>query len=81
MIDEQRYNEWIANRQTAKPSTGLADVVMATVEDRVSPRRYARLTDRLNDSLPIRWAACVVALLIGSLPFFYIAYAAKLIML
>ena len=78
MADEPMYDEWIANRRAAEPSRELTDRVMAAVEERDVPRqRYVRLADRMNESRPARWAACLAALLIGSLPFVFVAFVAE----
>ncbi len=80
MADEPMYDEWIANRRAAKPSRELTDRVMAAVEERdVQRKRYVRLADRMNESRPARWAACLAALLVGSLPFLFVAYVAELL--
>ena len=81
MADEPMYDEWIANRRAAEPSRELTDRVMAAVEDRaVRHKRYVRLADRMNESRPARWAACLAALLVGSLPFdLFVAYAAQIL--
>ncbi len=80
MNDEPRYNEWIANRRAVEPSGELTDRVMATVERQdVRANRHVRLADHMNNSLSARWAACVSALLVGSLPLLYVASAAKLL--
>ena len=95
MVTETQYQSWIESRRTAAPSCDLADRVMVAVEERVEServeservesergvRRTARLADRMNDSRPIRWAACLLGLVVGSLPLLYVAYAAKLIVL
>ena len=79
MADEPLYDEWIANRRAAEPSRELTDRVMATVEERdVQLNHYVRLADRMNESRPVRWAACLAALLVGSLPFLIVAYVAQL---
>ncbi len=78
MADEPMYDEWIANRRAAEPSRELTDRVMAAVEERdVQRKRYVRLADRMNESRPARWAACLAALLVGSLPFLFVAYVAQ----
>lgn len=78
MADEPMYDEWIANRRAAEPSRELTDRVMAAVEERdVQRNRYVRLADRMNESRPARWAACLAALLVGSLPFLFVAYVAQ----
>lgn len=80
MADEPMYDEWIANRRAAEPSRELTDRVMAAVEERdVQRKRYVRLADRMNESRPARWAACLAALLVGSLPFLFVAFVAELI--
>ena len=80
MADEPMYDEWVANRRAAEPSRELTDRVMAAVEERdVQRKRYVRLADRMNESRPARWAACLAALLVGSLPFLFVAYVAELI--
>ena len=78
MSDEPMYDEWIANRRAAEPSRELTDRVMAAVEEREARRkRYVRLADRMNESLPARCAACLAALLVGSLPLLFVAYVAQ----
>lgn len=77
MADEPMYDEWIASRRTAEPSHDLTDQVMAAVEERVQRKRFVRLADRINESRPARLAACVAGLLVGSLPFFFLAYVAQ----
>ena len=80
MADEPMYEEWIANRRATEPSRELTDRVMAAVEGRYVQRKpYVRLADRMNESLPARWAACLAALLAGSLPFLMVAYVAQLL--
>jgi hypothetical protein len=79
MTDEPLYDEWIANRRAVEPSRELIDRVMAAVEARdVQRKRYVRFADRMNESRPARWAACLAALLVGSLPFLFVAYVAQL---
>jgi hypothetical protein len=74
------YDEWIANRRTAEPSRELSDRVMAAVEERyVHRKRNVRLADRMNESRLARLAACLAALLVGSLPFLLVAYVAQLL--
>lgn len=80
MAKEPMYDEWIAYRRAAEPSRDLTDRVMAAVEERSVQRKpHLRLADRMNESLPARWAACVAAMLIGSLPFLFVAYVAQLL--
>ncbi len=78
MADEPMYDEWITNRRAAEPSRELTDRVMAAVEEReVQRKRYVRLADRMNESRPARWAACLAALVVGSLPFLLVAYVSQ----
>lgn len=80
MSHEPLYDEWIADRRAAEPSPGLTDRVMAAVEERGVPRKRAvRLASRMNESRPARWAACLAALLVGSLPLLFVAYVAQLL--
>ena len=80
MADEPMYDEWIANRRAAEPTRDLTDRVMAAVAERdVQRKSYVHLADRMNESRPARWAACVAALLVGSLPFLLVAYVAQLL--
>ena len=80
MANEPMYDEWIANRRASEPSCALTDRVMAAVEERGVHRKcYVRLGDRMNESRPARWAACLAALLVGSLPFLFVAYVAQLL--
>ena len=79
MADRSMYDEWIANRRAAELPRELTDRVMAAVEEQDAQRqRHVRFADRLNESRPARWAACVAALLVGSLPFFVVVYLAQL---
>jgi hypothetical protein len=80
MIDEPvsenpMYDEWIASRRAAEAPRELTDRVMAAVEKRVV--HYVRLADRMNESQPARMAACLAALLVGCLPFLFVAYAVQ----
>ncbi len=80
MTDEPMYDEWVADRQSAKPSCDLTDRVMAAVNERdVHRAPHVRLADRVNESGPARWAACLAASLVGGLPFLYVAYVAEVL--
>ena len=53
---------------------------MEAVLDRdESPMHYVRLADRMNQSRPARFAACLAALVVGSLPFLLVARFAELL--
>ena len=77
MPDVPMYDEWIASRRAAKAHRELTDRVMTAVEERVVQRKtYVRLADRINESRPARLTACLAALLVGFLPFLFVADAA-----
>lgn len=78
MPDKPMYDEWLASRRAAKVPGELTDQVMAAVEKQVVQRKhYVRLADRINESQPARLTACLAALLVGCLPFLFVAYAAQ----
>ena len=80
MGNEPMYDEWLASRRAAKPSPKLIEGVMAKVERQDLQREsYVRITHRINDSRFARRATCVAAVLVGSLPFLFVAYAAHLL--
>ncbi|MCA9147666.1 MAG: hypothetical protein KDA92_00135 [Planctomycetales bacterium] len=80
MDNESIFDEWIANRRAVEPSCELTDRVMVAIERRGAPSvRNVRLADRMNNSLLARCAACLAALVVGSLPLLYVAHAAKLL--
>ena len=78
MPEKPRYDEWIASRRAVMVPDELTNRVMVAVEKRVLQRkRYVRLADRINESQPARLTACLAALLVGCLPFLFVAYAAQ----
>lgn len=88
MVDKPKYDEWITDRRVAEPSHELVDrvmaAVMAAVEEREEERDvhsecHVHLADRMNQSRSARWAACIAAGLVGSLPFLFVAQVAKLL--
>jgi hypothetical protein len=80
MADEPLYDEWIAKRRAAEPSPELVDLVMAAVEDRdVQPSGFLRLADRMNNSRAACCAVCLASLLVGILPFLFVAQVAYLL--
>lgn len=80
--DEPVYEDWLANRRAVEPSRDLTDRVMAAVEDRnvkLSRRPgEVRLADRMDGSMLARCAACLAAVLVGSLPFLFVAHVTYL---
>ena len=88
VFDEHVYEDWLANRRAAEPSRDLTKQVMAAVEDRDVHRKedagregYVRLAQRMDGSRLARCAACLAAVLVGSLPFLFVAHAAYLFVL
>lgn len=84
MTDETQhdgmYECWIADRQSAEPPRELTDQVMASIETQNVQRTHqVRLIDRMNESQPAQLAACLASCFVGSLPIFYAAYVAKLL--
>lgn len=78
MVDERMYDEWIAQRRSAEPTRELVERVMFAIKEQDMQRNpVVCLSDRINESRPARWVACLAALLIGCLPFFVVAYVAQ----
>lgn len=78
MPDKPMYDEWLASRRAVVVPDELTDRVMAAVEMRVVQRKhYVRLADRINESRSARMTACLAALLVGCLPFLFVAYVAQ----
>ena len=78
MVNDPMYDEWIADRRAVKPPRNMTDQVMAAVEARDTPDDgHVHLAVGMNESSPVRWAACLAAMLVGSLPFLYVAYVAQ----
>lgn len=74
------YRDWIAHRRTAPPLDGLTDRVMNAVQARSDCPTYdVRLAIGVNQSWSARFAACATAMLVGSLPFLFVARMAKLL--
>ena len=74
MSEEPTYDEWLAERQAVEPSNKLAGRVMAALESKeVQSVRRLRFAERINASQPARYAACLAAMAIGSVPFVFVA--------
>ena len=80
-IDQSPYDDWLASRKAISPSTDLAERVMASLQDSHKESSdnptLLRLVDRIEHSLPARLAACACGLMIGSVPFLFLAYVAQ----
>lgn len=75
--NDQMYHQWIASRRTAMPPRDLVDRVIVAIEKRDPPSNYVHFVDGPNPSPLVRCAACFAALLVGSLPFLFVAYVAQ----
>ena len=83
MPEEPMYDEWLSKRQSVKPSNNLANRVMDSLEStEVLSVRQLRFAERINASQPARYAACLAAMAVGSLPFVFVAsYMTQLVRL
>jgi hypothetical protein len=82
MAGEQDYEEWLEDRRSVRPSSDLADRIMGVVITRETTRRISlliRVGLWIERSRLTRYAACAVALLVGSTPFLFLAHVAQLI--
>ncbi len=86
MVDDSMYDDWIARRKAAEQSAELTDRIMSTLEAREvslastgrgKADRLAAFSVRVNESSSARIAACVAALLVGCVPFLFVAYVAQ----
>ncbi|MBP87694.1 MAG: hypothetical protein CMJ64_13380 [Planctomycetaceae bacterium] len=82
MSNDPMYDDWINQRRAIDSPDGLADCVMATVQETEVRRKQSlllRLAQRIEESRLARWTACMAAFLVGSSPFLYLAYVAQLL--
>jgi len=82
MTDDRDYDEWLEQRRSIGPPCELVDQIMSLVSDRETTRRVSWLICVglwVEKSRLARYAACAVALLIGSAPFLFLARVAQLI--
>ena len=81
-MSPDRYQRWIELRRQTCPPDRFADRVMARVDKltRTTVQRHSAIWNRpVVVAAVTRCVACCAALLIGSIPFLYVAYVAKLI--
>ena len=74
------YQRWIVRRRGDRPTPEFSDRVMTAVTRIEAGRRASRLVSVLlwiDHTRSRRLAACAAALLIGSLPFVYLAHISK----
>ena len=73
---------WLAKRRQLSPPATMTDEIMSRVVKLEGRRRdiwWLRLAQRIEQSRPARWAVCGGALFVGSVPFVFLAYVAKLV--
>ncbi len=76
------YNRWLAQRRQELPPSTLPDEIMKRVgelEQHRQATRWLRLIQRVEHSRVSRWAVCGGALVVGSLPFLFLAYVARFV--
>lgn len=77
-MSDDLYEAWISERRAATPPDEMPDQVMRSIEQLQSKQKQAvaaRLVAWIERSRLGRYAACSVAMLIGSTPFLtYFAY-------
>lgn len=80
MKSNDDYRRWLDRRRREQPNSSLLVDVMAVVEREglVTPRR-SPIVDWLDDSPLRQLAACSAALMVGSTPFWYLAYFSKIV--
>ncbi len=82
MKDEQEYRDWLASKQSVQPSIELTDQIMDTVAEQQVLQRATlllRTSVWLERSRFAPYMACSVALLVGAIPFLYLAHVAQFI--
>jgi hypothetical protein len=82
MTDEQDYDSWLENRRSLRPPGELADRIMSALSRRETARRVSSLLRVglwIESSRLTRYAACTAALLVGSMPFLFLAHVAQII--
>ena len=79
--EQNPYEHWLAERRDAGPGLSLADEVMAQVSDIERQRQgiwWLLLVERIERSRAARWAVCSGALVVGGLPFLFLAHVSSL---
>ncbi len=81
-MTENPYDEWLAKCREASPPATLADRIMSQVATMEQQRRsllWLRVVQRIERSRASRWAACCGALVVGCLPFVFLAHVARFV--
>ncbi|MCA9121773.1 MAG: hypothetical protein H6822_07210 [Planctomycetaceae bacterium] len=82
MPDDSDYEGWLNHRRSMSPSSELLGRIMSAVSHRETARRVSlliRIGLWVEQSRVARCAACAAALLVGSMPFLFLAHVAQLI--
>lgn len=82
MSEDRDYEQWLEQRRSVRPTSELANRIMRSVDSRETVIRVSlpvRAGLWIEQSRLTRIAACLTALVIGSTPFVFLAYAAQLI--
>lgn len=76
------WDDWLADRREVQPTENLTDQIMSQVVELDQQRREvwsASLINKIDRSRFGRIAVCAAALVVGGLPFLFLAYVAKFI--
>lgn len=79
---ESRWEQWLESRWQASPPTALMDEIMDRVTELDHQRQgvwWLRLIYQIDRSRAARWCVCAGALIIGGLPFAFLAHLTKFI--
>ena len=79
MPDHDTYERWIERRKRVEVPTGFADDIVQRAPQCAAIASSPALLNVVAASPVASFAVCFSAILIGSLPFVYVAYAARLI--
>ena len=80
MTNDENYHAWRSHRRALDLPPELADRIMADVHAQsLSGPVTERMATHANGSSLVPWSACVAALLVGLLPFIFVAYVAELL--
>ncbi len=81
-MTDQSFERWLVHRREVSAPAELTDQIMSQVAELERQRRdiwWLRLVQRIEQSRAARWAVCGGALVIGCLPFLFLAHVAKLL--
>jgi hypothetical protein len=81
-MTDELYNQWLAQRRQELPPPNLPDEIMQRVGELEQHRQavwWVRLLNRVERSRASRWAVCGGAMVVGCLPFLFLAYVAQVV--